>query len=130
MVVKYCASKKDNWDMVLDGCIFAYNTLCHESALYTPFEIMFGRKATLPIDLKMEQKAMVVKEMMVLKEMMVFKVMMVLERMVLKETVVKEMRVLKEILVLKVMMVLGMMVTEMMVLEMMVLKEIYEEMMV
>ena len=55
MVVKFCASKKDNWDMVLDGCIFAYNTSCHESTLYTPFEIMFGRKVTLPIDLKMEQ---------------------------------------------------------------------------
>ena len=59
-VVKFCASKKDNWDMVLDGCIFAYNTSCHESALYTPFEIMFGRKATLPIDLKMEQVEAVV----------------------------------------------------------------------
>ena len=46
--------------MVLDGCIFAYNTSCHESALYTPFEIMFGRKATLPIDLKMEQVEAVV----------------------------------------------------------------------
>eukprot|EP00731_Ephydatia_muelleri_P011380 Em0006g274a len=60
MVVKLCASKKDNWDMVLDGCIFAYNTSCHESALYTPFKIMFGRKATLPIDLKMEQVEAVV----------------------------------------------------------------------
>ena len=39
---------------------FAYNTSCHESALYTPFEIMFGRKATLPIDLKMEQVEAVV----------------------------------------------------------------------
>jgi hypothetical protein len=55
MVVKFCASKKDNWDMVLDGCIFAYNTSCHESTLYTPFEIMFVIKPTLPIDLKMEQ---------------------------------------------------------------------------
>ena len=60
MVVKFCTSKKDNWDMVLDGCIFAYNTSCHESILYTPFEIMFGRKATLPIDLKMEQVKAVV----------------------------------------------------------------------
>ena len=60
IVVKFCASKKDNWDMVLDGCIFAYNTSCQESALYTPFEIMFGRKATLPIDLKMEQVEAVV----------------------------------------------------------------------
>ena len=59
-VVKFCASKKDNWDMVLDGCIFAYNTSCHESALYNLFEIMFGRKGTLPIDLKMEQVEAVV----------------------------------------------------------------------
>eukprot|EP00731_Ephydatia_muelleri_P024412 Em0016g683a len=37
-----------------------YNTLCHESALYTPFKIMFGRKAALPIDLKIEQGEAVV----------------------------------------------------------------------
>ena len=31
-------------------CVFAYNTPCHESTLY---ELIFGRKATLPIDFQM-----------------------------------------------------------------------------
>ena len=32
-------------------CSFAYNTSKHESTKFTPFEIMFGRKAILPLDL-------------------------------------------------------------------------------
>ena len=53
MIVKFCNVKKTNWDDVLNTCVFAYNTSCHESTLYTPFEIMFGRKAILPIDFQM-----------------------------------------------------------------------------
>ena len=30
----------------------AYNTSCHESARYTPFELMFGRKCVLAIDIE------------------------------------------------------------------------------
>ena len=45
--------KKTNWDDVLNTCVFAYNTSCHESTLYTLFEIMFGRNAILPIDFQM-----------------------------------------------------------------------------
>ena len=50
MTVKFCNVKKTNWDDVLNTCVFAYNTSCHESTLYT---IMFGRKAILPIDFQM-----------------------------------------------------------------------------
>ena len=32
----------------LDECVFAYNTAVHESSKYTPFELMFGRKAVIP----------------------------------------------------------------------------------
>ena len=53
MVVKFCNVKKTNWDDFLNTCDFAYNTSCHESTLYTLFEIMFGRKAILPIDFQM-----------------------------------------------------------------------------
>ena len=35
-------------------CVFAYNTSRHESIKFTPFELMFGRKATLPIDVELQ----------------------------------------------------------------------------
>ena len=51
MIVKYVSSRKEIWDEYLDTCVFAYNTSRHESSLHTPFEVMFGRKAVIPIEL-------------------------------------------------------------------------------
>ncbi|KAL5517688.1 hypothetical protein EMCRGX_G003286 [Ephydatia muelleri] len=51
MLRKYMQEKKEKWDDYLDTCTFAYNTSRHESTKFTPFEIMFGRKAILPLDL-------------------------------------------------------------------------------
>ena len=43
-------------DEFLDTCVFAYNTAKHDSTLYTPFQLMFGRKAVLPVDLDFESQ--------------------------------------------------------------------------
>ncbi len=56
MLVKYVHSKHDDWDEFLETCTFAYNTSVQESTQYSPFELMFGRKATLPIDLEFGRK--------------------------------------------------------------------------
>ena len=48
MLCKYIQEKKEKWDDYLDTCTFAYITSRHESTKFTPFEIMFGRKAILP----------------------------------------------------------------------------------
>ena len=48
---KFVAEKKETWEDYLDTCIYAYNTSRHESSLFTPFELKFGRKAVVPIDL-------------------------------------------------------------------------------
>ena len=48
------SSKKDMWSHYLDTCAFAYNTSQHDSTKYTPFMLMFGRQATLPIDVELE----------------------------------------------------------------------------
>lgn len=49
MFVKF-VQEKETWERYLDTCIYAYNTSRHESSLFTPFELMFGRKAILPIN--------------------------------------------------------------------------------
>ena len=56
MLVRFVTDKQKHWNEFLDTCTFAYNTLVHESALFSPFEIMFGHKATLPIDLVMAKQ--------------------------------------------------------------------------
>ena len=57
MLVKFTANKKNQWDEFLDTCVFAYNTSQHESSCFTPFELMFGRKAALAIDIEMHKDA-------------------------------------------------------------------------
>ena len=56
MLIKYVQKKQDQWDEYLDTCAFSYNTSVQESTHYSPFELMFGRKATLPIDLDMAKQ--------------------------------------------------------------------------
>lgn len=52
MLVKFCQDSRDNWDQHLDTCTFGYNTSRHESTKFSPFELMFGRKAVLPVELQ------------------------------------------------------------------------------
>ena len=56
MLVKYVSSKKDMWSHYLDTCAFAYNTSQYDSTKYTPFMLMYGRRATLPIDVELERQ--------------------------------------------------------------------------
>ena len=62
MLVKFASTDKAAWDEHLDHCMFAYNTSRHESSLYSPFEVMFGRKATIPIELEYEKEGSVLLE--------------------------------------------------------------------
>ena len=55
MLVKFVSEKKENWDEYLDTCVYAYNTSVHESTSFSPFEIMYGRRAVLPIDIEMDE---------------------------------------------------------------------------
>lgn len=53
MFVKYVQDKKEEWEEYINTCVYAYNTSKHESSKYSPFTVMFGRLAVLPIDLKL-----------------------------------------------------------------------------
>ena len=46
MLVKY----REVWEEFLVSCVHAYNIEVHELTLFSPFELMFGRTALLPID--------------------------------------------------------------------------------
>ena len=52
MLVKFITSRKESWQDYLDTCVYAYNTSHHDSTRFTPFELMFGRQAVLPIDIR------------------------------------------------------------------------------
>ena len=51
MLAKYAQPKKNQWSSFLDTCVFSYITSKHDSSRFTPFQLLFGQCATLPIDL-------------------------------------------------------------------------------
>ena len=56
MIAKYVNEKKEDWDDYIDCHVFAYNTAMHAFSLYTPFEVMFGRKAIFPVELSYNEE--------------------------------------------------------------------------
>ena len=42
--------KEDGWDLQLPTAMLAYRTSIHETTKATPFSLMFGREARLPVD--------------------------------------------------------------------------------
>ena len=50
-LIKLINYQADDWDQFIPGILFAYHTSIHASTKCT-FEVMYGRTAKLPIDLK------------------------------------------------------------------------------
>ncbi|CAB4009128.1 retrotransposable element [Paramuricea clavata] len=44
--------KQDNWDEAIDDILFAYRTSVQATTKHTPFYLMFGREARLPIQME------------------------------------------------------------------------------
>ena len=51
MLTAFVNKNRHNWDVQLNRLTYAYNTAIHKTTGFTPFELMFGRMAKLPIDI-------------------------------------------------------------------------------
>lgn len=49
-LAKLTDHETNNWDQHLHPIVFAYNTGLHSTTKFSPFELLFGREAYLPID--------------------------------------------------------------------------------
>lgn len=48
--------QQDNWDEAIDDILFAYRTSVHATTKHTPFYLMFGRQARLPIQMELQEE--------------------------------------------------------------------------
>ena len=51
MLTSYVADNQKDWDTFLPTLAFAYNTAVNATTKMTPFELMYGRKPKVPLDL-------------------------------------------------------------------------------
>jgi len=51
MLAKYLAGSGSEWDELLAGAVFSYNTSHNDTTKETPFYLMFGREPAFPVDL-------------------------------------------------------------------------------
>jgi hypothetical protein len=55
-ISKCLQTSQAHWDQLIPSVLFAYRTLKHESTKYTPFYLVHGREAQLPIDIALQEK--------------------------------------------------------------------------
>src|ERR1041384_865811 len=51
-IAKLVINEEKEWDHFVSAVLFAYRTKKHKTTEYTPFYLMYGRQATLPVELK------------------------------------------------------------------------------
>jgi hypothetical protein len=51
MLASYVSSHQKDWDLFLPYLSYAYNTAVHDSTQTSPFELTYGRKPKVPVDL-------------------------------------------------------------------------------
>jgi hypothetical protein len=56
-IAKLAQDNNKEWNQLLDAVLLAYRTKKYKTTGKTPFYLVYGRKATLPIDLKIPYQA-------------------------------------------------------------------------
>ena len=51
-ISKLQSTQHNNWDELLQAPVFAYNTGVHKSTRFSPYELLYGRSARLPIHIQ------------------------------------------------------------------------------
>jgi len=51
-IAKLSQDGEKEWDQYVDATLFAYRTKTHKMTGYSPFYLIYGRQATLPVELK------------------------------------------------------------------------------
>ena len=51
-LAKYVSDYSDSWDTFLESALFAYRTTQNHTTKYTPFKLLYGHEAKLPLDLQ------------------------------------------------------------------------------
>src|SRR6185369_13036756 len=55
-LAKCLQTSQSTWDQLIPSVLFVYRTLKQESTKYTPFYLVYGREAQLPIDIEVQEK--------------------------------------------------------------------------
>lgn len=55
-IAKIIHNESGQWDQYVNATLFAYRTKKHKTTGYTPFYLVYGRQATLPIELKVQSQ--------------------------------------------------------------------------
>ena len=53
--MKYVGDKEHDWDLYLDAVLFSYRVSRQASTKYSPFYLMYGRHARLPVEFKKQK---------------------------------------------------------------------------
>ena len=53
IITAFVSQHSIDWDEWLDQAVFAYNTSVHESTRISPYELVFGRPARMPIEVEL-----------------------------------------------------------------------------
>ena len=55
-LIKVIKDEQDQWDLFLDAVLFSYRVSRQDSTKYSPFYLMYGRNAILPVEFNMAEE--------------------------------------------------------------------------